>query len=89
MNAIIEKFIKDQQSFLDNQIRNAFREHFGFPLEDVKDPENIEHCVIEGDPTEFFRYRGQTFLLWQKGELKIDPYQKDPTGIIEHKFLAI
>ena len=93
MNDILNQFVKEQKIVLEQKVRAAFRDHFGFPLEEVEDTENLEHCTIEGNPIEFFRYRGQTFLLYERGELKIKMENGEMTnsytGIIEHKFLAI
>ncbi len=49
----------------DTVIRDAFHKHFGFPLEDVQDKENLEHIVVEGQEISSFRYRGETFLYWK------------------------
>ena len=65
----IDQVIKKQTSMLDNLLQEAFLEHFGFPLNEVKDTENLEHIIVEGDPVESFRYHGETFLYWQKGTL--------------------
>ena len=46
-------------------IKEAFLEHFGFELSDVKDKENLEHLVFNEQPISSFRYRGETFLYWQ------------------------
>ena len=89
MNNVINKFVSEQAAVLDQKIRSAFKEHFGFPIDDVKDTENLEHCTVEGDPTEFFRYRGQTFLLYERGALKIDVKNNETTGVVEHKFLEV
>ena len=89
MNDILNKFIAEQTAVLDQKVRSAFRDHFGFPIDEVEDTENLEHCTIEGDPIEFFRYRGQTFLLYERGALKINVKNNETTGIVEHKFLAI
>ena len=89
MNDILNKFIAEQTAVLDQKVRSAFRDHFGFPLEEVEDTENLEHCTIEGNPTEFFRYRGQTFLLYERGAIKIQAKNNEATCVVEHKFLAI
>ena len=93
MNDILNQFASEQAAVLDQKVRSAFKEHFGFPIDDVKDTENLEHCTIEGNPIEFFRYRGQTFLLYERGALKIKMENGEMTnsytGIVEHKFLAV
>jgi hypothetical protein len=63
---IIDKLLKDYHSSLDEMIAEAFLEHFGFPLQDVQDKEGLEHIIVEGEPLESFRYRGETFLYWYK-----------------------
>lgn len=89
MNDILNQFVKEQTAVLEQRVRAAFRDHFGFPLEEVEDTENLEHCIIEGNPTEFFRYRGQTFLLYERGALKINVKNNEATGVVEHKFPAL
>lgn len=93
MNDILNKFVAEQSAVLDQKVRSAFREHFGFPIDEVEDTENLEHCTVEGNPTEFFRYRGQTFLLYERGALKVkmehDEMTNSYTGIVEHKFLEV
>lgn len=89
MNDILNKFVAEQAAVLDQKVRSAFREHFGFPIDEVEDTENLEHCTVEGNPTEFFRYRGQTFLLYERGALKIDVKNNEATGVVEHKFLPV
>lgn len=89
MNDILNKFASEQAAVLDQKVRSAFKEHFGFPIDDVKDTENLEHCTVEGDPTEFFRYRGQTFLLYERGALEIDVKNNETTGVVEHKFQEV
>ena len=89
MNDILNKFVAEQSAVLDQKVRSAFREHFGFPIDEVEDTENLERCTVEGNPTEFFRYRGQTFLLYERGALKIDVKNNEATGVVEHKFLPV
>ena len=89
MNDILNQFVKEQTAVLDQKVRSAFQEHFGFPIEQVKDTENLEHCTIEGNPTEFFRYQGHTFLLYERGAVKIDVKNDGATGVVEHKFLEV
>lgn len=89
MNDILNKFVSEQAAVLGQKVRSAFKELFGFPIDDAKDTENLEHCTVEGDPTEFFRYRGQTFLLYERGALKIDMKNNETTGVVEHKFLEV
>ena len=68
---ITDQVIKKQTSMLDNLLQEAFLEHFGFPLNEVKDTENLEHIIVEGNSVESFRYRGETFSLWQRGTYDI------------------
>lgn len=63
---IQEDLIKKQMSSLDQLLRDAFREHFGFDILDVHDKDELEHIIVQGDPIESFRYRGETFLYWKR-----------------------
>lgn len=53
-------------SSADKIIEEAFMEHFGFPIKDVQDTEKFERIIVQGDPVESFRYRGETFLYWNR-----------------------
>lgn len=88
---ITGKLIKEHCSMIDNIIQEAFQEHFGFPLKDVQDKEELERITIEGDLIESFRYRGETFLLWQKGNLDfhIDKAEKKYEVNITTKYKKI
>ena len=67
---ILGDLIEKQLSSIDTIIDDAFLEHFGFSLLDVQDKENLEHIIVQGDPIESFRYRGETFLYLNR-EMKI------------------
>ena len=55
---------------------DAFESHFGISIDDV-DLREIEHIVVEGDPIESYRYRGETFLYVQFPR-DIDVINTDP-----------
>lgn len=65
-NHVFGDILEKQLCSIDRIIEEAFMEHFGFPLQDVKDRENLEHLIVQGDPIESFRYRGETFLYWNR-----------------------
>lgn len=73
---IVGDILEKQLCSIDRILEEAFLEHFGFLLRDVKDRENLEHIIAQGDPIESFRYRGETFLYWNK-EMKIDMSQSN------------
>ena len=58
MQEVIRKHISDSEKIL----MDAFKEHFGFPLTQVKDIENLERVRQDGNPEDAYRYRGETFL---------------------------
>lgn len=74
LSGLIQKQARKQ----DEIIRNAFRKHFGFDIMEVKDRENLEHIVVQGDPVESLRYRGETFLYITKTEIEYDPFLQKP-----------
>lgn len=79
---IVGDILEKQLCSIDRIIEEAFLEHFGFPLQDVKDREELEHIIVQGDPVESFRYRGETFLYWNR-EMDIKyGSNKDGTEII-------
>ena len=69
--------VREQQKKVDKIIANAFKRHFGFPFEDIKNPENLEHLI---PPTsqgyEALRYRGETFMYIERLQIRNDPYRK-------------
>lgn len=92
MNEIVEQFISRQNAILECLLKESFRKKFGFPIEEVQDPENLKHIVIEGDPLESFQYRGKTFLLWQRGNLdyKVEKQENgDYSVTMECKYLPV
>lgn len=71
-NAMVVDNIVDQElvgkalNARDNIVLEAFREHFGFELPDVQDTDELE-CLTDPHSTiESFRYRGETFLYWDR-----------------------
>lgn len=58
MQELIRKHLSDS----DKIIMDAFQAHFGFPVSQVKDIENLEQVRQEGNPEDAYRYRGETFL---------------------------
>ena len=67
----------ERNSKLEKKVREAFQKHFGFPLDDVKDTENIERISI-GRDIEYFVYRKQNFLEVRKEEIEVDWYLEKP-----------
>ena len=55
---LIRKHLSDSEKI----IMDAFQAHFGFPISQVKDIENLEKVRQEGNPEDAYRYRGETFL---------------------------
>ena len=62
---IVGDILEKQLCSFERILEEAFLEHFGFLLRDVQDRENLEHIIVQGDPIESFRYRGETFLYYK------------------------
>ena len=78
MERIVDDVCRKQVSKLEKLVVDAFENHFGISIYDV-DLREIEHIVVEGDPIESYRYRGETFLYVQvPGDIDIN---KDPQGV--------
>ena len=74
----IEELYRGHLSALEKCMVDAFESHFGISIDDV-DLREIEHIVVEGDPIESYRYRGETFLYVQvPGDIDINT---DPQGV--------
>jgi hypothetical protein len=58
----MQEFIRKHLSDSEKIIMDAFQAHFGFPITQVKDIENLEQVRQEGNPEDAYRYRGETFL---------------------------
>ena len=72
----IEELYRGHLSALEKCMVDAFESHFGISIDDVYLRE-IEHIVVEGDPIESYRYRGETFLYVQFPR-DIDVINTDP-----------
>lgn len=79
MYHIIDELCRKQMSEIEKHVEDAFQKHFGISIHDV-DLREIEHVVVEGDPIESFRYRGEIFLYMQGVPGDID-VSNDPIGV--------
>ena len=79
MERIVDDVCRKQVSKLEKLVVDAFENHFGISIYDV-DLREIEHIVVEGDPIESYRYRGETFLYVQFPR-DIDVINTDPQGV--------
>ena len=78
MERIVDDVCRKQVSTLEKLCVNAFEMHFGISIYDV-DLREVEHRVVEGNPIESYRYRGETFLYVQvPGDIDINT---DPQGV--------
>ena len=68
VSGVIKKMKKQTESI----ICGAFEKHFGFPLSEVKDKENLDRLVERENPIEAYRYRGEVFLYFAEGTPQID-----------------
>ena len=69
MQEFIRKHISDSEKI----IMDAFEAHFGFPITQVEDKENLERVIQEGNPKDAYRYRGETFLyMYHERDFKFD-----------------
>lgn len=70
--------LEQHRKKVDEIVMAAFDHHFGFPLTDVKDTDNLEHLIPP--PTsqgyESLRYRGETFMYIERLQIRNDPYRK-------------
>ena len=73
----VHNVVAKKNAELEKRVRAAFQKHFGFPLEEVKDTENLERISIGGD-IEYFVYRKQNFLEVKKEEIEVDLYLEKP-----------
>ena len=79
---IISEAVQKQWDEQDRIIRQAFQQHFGFPIEQA-DKSKLDRCTILGSPVQQFRYNQETFLYWDDSE---DPeYQ---SGVNYWRFVA-
>ena len=57
-----QELVREHIAATEKIIMDAFEKHFGFPITQVEDKENLERIVQEGNPEDAYRYRGETFL---------------------------
>ena len=60
---VIFDAVKKQMDEQENIIRQAFEQHFGFPIEQA-DKSKLDRARVFGSSVEQFRYNEETFLLW-------------------------
>ena len=74
---IVNDIMGKKAAKLEDMVKSAFQKHFGFPLEEVKDTENLERISIGGE-IEYFVYRKENFLEVRKEEIEVDWYLEKP-----------
>ena len=90
MAELIRGFIFEKNTQMNGIILDAFKEHFGFPLENVADRQNLELRSYQWSPLMEFRYRDEVFLLWQKSdEVKVESIHEDIMVSVTSKFLKV
>ena len=57
-----QELVREHVSATEKIIMDAFEAHFGFPITQVEDKENLVRVVQEGKPEDVYRYRGEAFL---------------------------
>jgi len=57
-----QELVREHLAATEKVIMDAFEKHFGFPITQVEDKENLARIVQEGNPEDVFRYRGEAFL---------------------------
>ena len=88
---LIDTAIKQHCNSTAEIIRSAFLHHFGFPITDVRDGENLE-LLSSVKGVESYRYRGETFLYIEQTEIRVDPYKEKPEWpqfTVTTKYIAV
>jgi hypothetical protein len=57
-----QELVREHLAATEKVIMDAFEKHFGFPIAQVEDKENLARIVQEGNPEDVYRYRGEAFL---------------------------
>ena len=68
INDIISEVVAKQQAEQERLIKEAFLRHFGFPIDEVHDKSKLDRVIVQGNPVQRFRYRGETFFLWDESD---------------------
>ena len=68
----ISQVVESHTKRTNDLICEAFEKHFGFPITDIKDKDNLDRIVEQGNPIEAYRYRGEVFLYFAEGTPQID-----------------
>lgn len=59
-------------------VRTAFTKHFGYPLTNVKDPENLAQLSELGGNAITLLYRGEAYLKIEREEFEVDYFLEKP-----------
>lgn len=78
--------ISEYNKNLESRIREAFEEHFGFPIEQVEDKENFSRITVQGSLIESFLYRNETFMYYDH-DMRIE--QERDRITIETRFMKV
>ena len=57
-----QEIVREHVAATEKIIMDAVEKHFGFPITQVEDKENIVRVVQEGNHEDVYRYRGEAFL---------------------------
>ena len=79
---IINDLIKQRVQNTEEIIREAFVEHFGFSIDDVRDTDSLEKIVQSGCPISSYTYHGETFLYVKEEEIRIKSDYDNLGGVI-------
>lgn len=60
-------------------IEEAFLEHFGFPMSEVKNDKEFRYICAFSDPFDYFSYKGEKFLAMEREATM--RYSHDENGV--------
>lgn len=65
---IIAEAVKKRRQEQDEIIKQAFQQHFHFPIDKVLHEGNLSRVIMQNSTVQRFCYKGECFLLWDESE---------------------
>ena len=86
---IITNIVRRRAQELDKLVKEAFQQHFGFPIDEA-DKNGLERLVFQREHFQEFRYKGVGFLLYDEDpEFKVESGEDTWEAVMTIKYRMI
>ncbi len=87
---IITEAARKRQQCQDEIIKQAFQQHFHFPIDEVLHDGNLSRVIMQNSTVQRFCYKGECFLLWDESEgFNVETGINYWRGILTAKYLFV